>query len=64
MSTKTIGVIVTVGGLAVALFCALADVIGVGSAPTVFGLRQLIGTLAGGVAFVVGLALLTWVDER
>ena len=60
MSHRTIGIIVTIGGLAVALVFALADVIGVGTDPTVFGTRQIIGTLVGGVAFVLGLALITW----
>ena len=53
---KIIGIIlIVVGVLALAVFL-LADVIGYGSPG--FGIRQIIGTVAGGVAAIVGLVLL------
>jgi len=53
---KILGIIlVVVGVLALAVFL-LADIIGYGRPG--FGIRQIIGTSAGGVAAIVGLILL------
>ena len=53
---KIIGIVVLVlGALALVVFL-LADVIGYGRPG--FGIRQIIGTIVGGVATIVGLVLL------
>lgn len=57
MSTKTIGAIVAVVGLVVLLVSLLADVIGVGTGPGMFGPRQIAGTVVGVVVLIVGIAL-------
>ena len=54
MSSKTVGIIVAVVGLVVVLAFVLADVIGIGQHPDIFGTRQLIGTVVGIVIVVVG----------
>lgn len=56
MSSKTVTLIVTIVGLLVALFFALADVIGVGN-PARFGSSQIGGTVVGAVVFIVGLVI-------
>lgn len=53
---RWIGIVLCVGGVVVALVAALADVIGLGDA-TVFGPRQIIGTVVGVLVLVVGLVL-------
>jgi hypothetical protein len=57
MSSKTIGLIVAIVGLLAVLLFALADVIGVGSQPGVFGTRQLIGVIVGAVVLIVGVVI-------
>ena len=53
---KIIGIVLVVlGALALVVFL-LADILGYGRPG--FGIRQIIGTIAGGVATIVGLILL------
>ena len=54
MSSKTVVLIVTIVGLLVALFFALADVMGVGN-PARFGSKQSGGIVVGALVFIVGL---------
>jgi hypothetical protein len=54
---KAIGIGIGVVGLLIALVSLLADVIGIGSAPLAFGYKQMIGTTAGSVLLVLGVAL-------
>lgn len=56
MSSKTVALLVTITGLLVALFFALADVIGVGN-PARFGSKQMGGTMVGALIFIVGLVI-------
>ena len=57
MSSKTIGLIVAIVGVLVGLFFVLADVTGVGASPGRFGTRQIIGTAAGALIFIVGVVV-------
>ncbi len=56
MSSKTAGLIVAVGGVLVALFFALLDVIGLGN-PARFGYYQIGGTVIGVLILIVGLVI-------
>ena len=53
---KIIGIVLVVLGVLGLIVFALADILGYGRPG--FGTRQIIGTVAGGVAFIVGLILL------
>lgn len=53
---KIISVILIIGGFIALLISLLADVIGFGGIG--FGYRQIIGTIAGGIATVAGILLL------
>ena len=57
MSSKTIGIVALIAGIVIALVFALADLLGIGSHPDVFGQRQIIGIVIGGVVFIVGIVL-------
>ena len=57
MSMKTIGTILIVAGVLAILVFGLADVIGLGQNPDLFGPRQIIGTAAGGIALIAGVVL-------
>ena len=60
MSTKTIGLILIVLGVIIAVVSAAADVIGLGNqAQMGFGWRQQLGTAAGVVLALVGIWLAT-----
>lgn len=58
MSQKTMGILILVAGLLLAAASVLADSIGVGAMPGVFGWKQIIGVIVGVIGFVVGLYLL------
>ena len=58
MSLKTVGIILIIGGAIVALVFALADVIGISQMPDTFGFLQIIGTIVGVAAIIVGVVLL------
>jgi hypothetical protein len=53
---KIIGIVLVVLGVLALIVFLLADILGYGRPG--FGIRQIIGTSAGGVAVVVGLVLL------
>ena len=53
---KIAGIVLLVLGLLVLLVSVVADPIDLGASPR-FGYRQIIGTVAGGIAAVVGLIL-------
>ena len=57
MSRKYIGMILAIVGVLVGLVFALADVIGIGTTPGVFGYGQIGGVVLGVVLLVVGLVL-------
>jgi len=60
MSTKTIGLILIVLGVIIAVVSAAADVIGLGNQVQMgFGWRQQLGTAAGVVLALVGIWLAT-----
>ena len=54
--SKIAGIVLLVLGLLIVLVCVLADPIGLGVSP-MFGYRQIIGTVVGAIAAVVGLFL-------
>ena len=54
MSNKTLGLILVVGGLLLALVSLAADPVGLGDYPG-FGWKQVLGTLVGAAAAVAGL---------
>jgi hypothetical protein len=54
MPRRTLGVVVVVLGLAVLALSLLADRIGLGGMPTVFGWKQILGAGVGLVLVVVG----------
>jgi len=54
---KGLGIVVLVAGLVVLLGSVLADIVGLGASPLVFGYRQLAGSAAGLVLLVIGAAL-------
>lgn len=56
MNRKLVGGIMTAAGAVLFVLSALADPIGIGGGG--FGARQTIGVVVGGVAMVVGLALM------
>lgn len=53
---KTIGIVLVVLGVLGLVVFLLADILGYGRPG--FGIRQIIGTIAGGVAVIAGLILL------
>jgi hypothetical protein len=54
---KSVAVVVIVVGIVVLLVSALADVMGVGAHPLVFGYKQVIGSAVGAVLAVIGVVL-------
>lgn len=62
-SSKIIAIALLVVGITVLLVSALADIVGLGSDPNVFGYRQVAGSVAGAIVLVVG-ALLYWRASR
>jgi hypothetical protein len=57
MSRRTLGIILIVAGLVLAVLSASADAVGIGSQPVVFGILQIAGLAVGVVLIVVGLYL-------
>jgi predicted flap endonuclease-1-like 5' DNA nuclease len=57
MSRRTLGIILIVVGLVLAVLSAGADAVGIGALPGVFGLGQTAGLIVGVVLVVVGLYL-------
>ena len=57
MSTRIVGLIVAIAGLLIGLFFTLADVLGVGQSPDMFGTTQIIGTVGGVVILGAGIVL-------
>jgi predicted flap endonuclease-1-like 5' DNA nuclease len=57
MSRRTLGIILIVAGLVLAVLSVSADMVGLGSQNDVFGLWQTAGLIAGVVLVVVGLYL-------
>lgn len=53
---KTLGLVLLVGGIAVLVLSLAADLVGIGGNP-VFGTNQIIGTVVGAIAAVVGFVL-------
>jgi len=57
MPPKTLGIVIAVVGLLVALAFILADTLNIGQNPGGFGSRQIIGTVIGIVILVVGVVI-------
>jgi hypothetical protein len=53
---KMLGILLLAGGIIVLVLALLADAIGIGSGG--FGIRQIAGVVAGGIAAIVGLVLM------
>jgi len=60
---KPLGIVVLAVGLVLLLGSALADIMGVGATPLVFGYKQLAGAAVGAVVAIIG-ALLYWWTNR
>jgi len=57
--SKTIGAVLLVAGIAVLLLSALADIVGLGGNPDIFGYGQIAGSVVGVMVAAIG-ALLYW----
>jgi hypothetical protein len=57
---KNIAMIILVVGILVLLASVLADVIGVGGSPRVFGYRQMMGAAVGCILAIAGAVLYWW----
>ncbi|MFH1330499.1 MAG: hypothetical protein ABIJ48_07620 [Actinomycetota bacterium] len=59
MPRRVVGLMIAAGGAVVVFLAAAADLIGLtdGGSAEMFGRRQIIGTVAGAVVIVVGLAV-------
>ena len=57
MEKKTISIVSLVVGIAILVLSLAADPLGLGGSNTVFGPRQIAGTVVGAVATVAGLVL-------
>ena len=53
--SKNLGAVVAAIGLLVALVSAAADTLGIGDEGGSFGTNQVVGIVAGGVVFLIGL---------
>ena len=51
---KIVGIVLLVIGALILILSLIADLIGVGVNPVVFGYRQIIGTVVGVILIVVG----------
>jgi len=60
---KALGIVVLAVGLVLLLGSALADIMGIGTHPLVFGHKQLAGAAVGAVVAIIG-ALLYWWTNR
>jgi len=58
--TKNIAVIILVVGILALLASILADVIGVGGSPRVFGYWQMTGAAVGAILAVAGVVIYWW----
>lgn len=58
-TSKIIAIVLLVVGIAILLVSALGDIVGLGSAPNVFGYKQVAGAAVGGIVAIVG-AVLYW----
>ncbi len=54
---RTAGIILLVVGIAILALSLFADTLGLGGSNTVFGPRQIAGTIVGAIVVVVGLVL-------
>ena len=63
MSVKTWSLVLIVAGVLVLAVSLLADAIGLGAQPGVFGWKQVLGSAAGFLGCMAGLALL-WLRGR
>ena len=62
LSPKTLGLGICAVGISIALFFALADVVGMGRNPAIFGYHQLLGTTTGLVLIVIGFTFFLFGD--
>ena len=64
MSTRKKGLVRIIVGLLLALYFALADVIGMGRNPDMFGFFQIVGTAVGVVILVAGVVTVLRAGEQ
>jgi hypothetical protein len=62
-NSKIIATALLVAGVVILLVSALADILGLGGAPHVFGYRQMAGIAVGAVAAIIG-AVFYWRSGR
>ena len=55
---KTMGLVLLVIGIVVLIVSLLADTIGIGGSASVFGFKQILGTVVGAVLAVAGLVVM------
>ena len=57
---KALAAAIAAVGVTILLVFALADIVGIGGNPLVFGYWQLVGVVAGGALAVIGAVLHWW----
>ena len=57
MSKRTLGIVLIIVGVLIVLASLLADTIGIGSQPSVFGWRQILGAVIGAAVGIAGVVL-------
>jgi hypothetical protein len=58
MEKKTIGIVLLTLGIILLIVSVAADPLGIGGGNAVFGPQQIVGTIAGVVVAIVGIALM------
>lgn len=64
VGNKTIASVVIALGVLILLASALADIVGLGGSPQVFGYRQIAGSLVGAIIGAVGVVLYWWAGRE
>jgi len=64
VGNKTIASVVIAVGVLILLASALADIVGLGGSPQVFGYRQIAGSLVGAIIGAVGVVLYWWAGRE
>jgi uncharacterized membrane protein len=61
---KGLGTAVLAAGVVILLGSALADIVGAGASPLVFGYKQLAGSALGAILVIIGAWLYWWASQR
>ena len=64
VGNKTIASVVIALGVLILLASALADIVGLGGSPQVFGYRQIAGSLVGAIIGALGVVLYWWAGRE